>query len=130
MKSSIPLIVTLAEDLELAGLIWQPEIGDEISDRKTKEQVSILVDPMGMTPIELRGTFLWLPTVEQLIHQFEARQAIVEHVGFELSSTAMAYRTIIRCRETQIEAQHTSMRLSMGIALRDLLLTGNETAVH
>lgn len=130
MKSSIPLIVTLAEDLELAGLVWQPEIGDEISDRKTKEQVSILVDPMGMTPLELRGTFLWLPTVEQLVHQLEARQAIVEHIGLELSNTAMAYRTIIRCKQTQIETQHPTMRLSVGIALRDLLLNSNENAVH
>ena len=130
MKVTIPPLVILAEDLELAGLIWQPEIGDEISDRKTKESVSILVDPQGMTPSELRGSFLWLPTLEQLIQQFEARQAIVEHVGFELSKSAMAYRTVIRCRDTHIETQHSSVRLSMGIALRDLLLSNNDSAIH
>jgi hypothetical protein len=129
MKSNL-LMVDLAEDLELAGLVWQPEIGDEISDRQEREQVQILVDPQGLSPSELRSMFLWLPTVEQLVHQFEARQAILEHVGFELSKSAMIYRTVVKFKEAQIEATHQSMRLAMGFALRDLLLASNDEAIN
>jgi hypothetical protein len=67
----------IAEDLELAGLHWMPEIGDEVSDRKHPDNISILVDPQGMTPIELRSSYLWLPTVEQMVTQVEVRQAIL-----------------------------------------------------
>lgn len=129
MRSNL-LMVNLAEDLELAGLVWQPEIGDEISHRQEREQVQILVDPQGLSPGELRSIFLWLPTVEQLVHQFEARQAILEHVGFELSKSAMIYRTVIKFKEAQIEAAHPSMRVAMGFALRDLLLASNDEAIN
>lgn len=125
----VPLL-EVAEDLELAGLIWQPEIGDEIADKKRRDSVSILVDPRGMTPSELRASFLWLPTVEQLVHQFEARQAILFHAGLELSSGAFRYKTVIQTKIGQIEVQSDSLRMSMGIALRDLLLELNDNAVH
>lgn len=112
----------MAEDLEGAGLVWQPEIGDEVSDREHRELISILVDPHGMTPSELRASFLWLPTVEQLVEQVEARQGILQHMGIELSGDAICYRTILRAHAREIEAKAESLRLSLGIALRDLIL--------
>ena len=62
----------VAEDLELAGLLWKPEIGDEVSDKRERGSISVLVDPKGLSPGELRSTYLWLPTVEQMVFQFEA----------------------------------------------------------
>lgn len=129
-RSIIVPLLEVAEDLELAGLIWQPEIGDEISDKKTKDSVSILVDPRGMTPSELRSSYLWLPTVEQLVYQFEARQAILFHAGLELSSGSFCYKTVIQSKIGQIEVQSDSLRMSLGLALRDLLLESNDNAVH
>ncbi len=122
--------LTLAEDLELAGLIWRPEIGDEVSDRAKREHVSILVDPHGMTPEELRSIFLWLPTVEQMVFQFEARQAILSHAGLELNEKALHYKTVVTAATGQIEAVAESLRASIGMALRNLLLTDLPHQVH
>jgi hypothetical protein len=113
----------VAEDLELAGLIWRPEIGDEIAERRSYERVSVLVDPHGMTPTELRALYLWLPTVEQMISQFEARQAILDHLGLELNERAMGYKTVVRAPTGGIiECLAESIRNSVGLALRGLLL--------
>lgn len=112
----------VAEDLELAGLIWQPELGDEVANRKERLSISILVDPHGMSPTELRSVYLWLPSVEQILLQFEARQAILEHAGLELSAQAFQYKTVIRSSIGQIESRAESLRVSMGIALRNFLL--------
>ncbi len=120
----------LAEDLELAGLIWQPEIGDEIAERLKKEQVSILVDPQGMSPDELRFTYIWLPTVEQMVWQFEARQTILCHTGLELSDTNFCYKTVLQSPTQQFETSGSSLRLSMGFALRNLLLSSKAESVH
>lgn len=120
----------IAHDLELAGLIWQPEIGDEVSDRKRREDVSILVDPQGMTPAELRSVYLWLPTVEQMIFQFEARQSILFHAGLELSDSAMVYKTVIQSRVGPIESHAESLRHSLGLALRELLRANGSDALH
>lgn len=120
----------VAEDLELAGLIWKPEIGDEIAERTHLDIVSILVDPQGLTPNELRSIYLWLPTVEQMVLQLEARQAILCHTGLELSKTALAYRTVIKAPVGQIECQAQSMRISMGMALRNLLLSASPINVN
>lgn len=113
----------VAADLEHAGLVWQPEIGDEVSDRKRKDLVSILVDPHGMTAGELRSTYLWLPTVEQMVHQFEARQAILFHAGLELSQSEFCYKTVIQAPCGAIECTADSLRVAIGKALRDLLMT-------
>ena len=118
--------LSVAEDLELAGLIWKPEVGDEVTDKKRKDLVSIFVDSQGLTTQELREVFLWLPTVEQIVQQFEARQAILYHAGFELSEQAMFYKTVIRAPVGHIEKTAQSLRLSMGLALRDLLLTDSK----
>ena len=122
--------VQVAEDLEFAGLLWRPEIGDEVSNRVEPASVSILVDPQGMTPAELRSVYLWLPTVEQLVFQFEARQAILYHAGLELTDTTFCYKTVIKAPERAIESKASSLREAMGIALRDLLLLAKPENLH
>lgn len=127
--SAVPF-VRVAEDLELAGLVWHPEIGDEISERKKPELVSVLVDPQGMTPIELRSNYIWLPSVEQLVLQFEARQAVLFHAGLELSEQELCYKTVIQSTLGAIECKAHSLRVSMGIALRNFLLAANRDIVN
>lgn len=130
MDASILPYLAIAEDLEHAGLIWQPEIGDEVAERKEREHISILVDPQGMTPVELRHVYLWLPTVEQLIMQFEARQAILFHAGLELTENAFSYKTVLRSKVGAIESHAASLRTSFGLALRDLLLAKQKNSMH
>ena len=120
----------LAEDLEYAGLIWAPEIGDEISLRAKRESVSILVDPQGMTPHELRETFIWLPSVEQMILQFEARQTVLSHAGLDLDEHSIQYQAIIQAPEREIRSCAPTLRSALGKALRDLLLTGRVEDLH
>ena len=115
--------LNVAEDLELAGLIWRPEIGDEVTNKKEKDLISIFVDSQGLSVEELRSAFLWLPTVEQLVQQIEARQAILFHAGFELTEQNMCYKTVLQAPKGHIEKKADSLRLSMGLALRDLLLS-------
>jgi hypothetical protein len=114
--------IYLAHDLEAAGLQWNPEIGDEVADREGKNPIAILVDPQGMALDDLRASFVWLPTVEQMLTQFEARQAILFHAGLELSEAQVCYKTIIQVTNRQIESRAESFRLSLGIALRGLLI--------
>ena len=115
-------IINISEELEDAGLIWQPEIGDEVSDRRHREMVSILVDPQGLSPNELRSSYIWLPSVEQLVQQVEARQGILQHMGLELSGDQICYRTVLRARAREIEAKAESLRISLGLALRDMII--------
>lgn len=121
---------SIAEDLELAGLVWLPELGDEVSRRDEPERVSVLVDSQGLTPGQLRSTYLWLPTVEQMVMQFEARQAILFHAGLELTESALRYKTIIQAPTGQIESYADSLRSSVGIALRNLLLIDQKDGIH
>ena len=116
--------LTIAKDLETAGLLWQPEIGDEVAQRDAWDNVSVLVDPQGMTPKELREVFLWLPTVEQLLFQFEARHAILFHAGLELSESTYCYKTVVRAPVGPIESKASSLREAMGRALTELLIMG------
>jgi len=114
--------IHLSGELDSAGLLWQPEIGDEVSLRKQPENISILVHPDGMTPTELRSTFLWLPTVEQIVHQMEARQAILFHAGLDISGSQLLYKTVVHaCGGGHIECVGQSLRFSLGLALKDLL---------
>jgi hypothetical protein len=117
--------ITIAGELDGAGLFWQPVIGDEVSFRESPEQVSILVDPDGMTPRELRETFIWLPTVEQLVTALEARQAILFHAGLEMERGILSYKTVIQSKSGLIESLGDSLRLSVGVGLRDLLYLQN-----
>ena len=95
--------LSVAEDLELAGLIWRPEVGDEVTDRRQKDLISIFVDSQGLSLEELRSSFLWLPTVEQIVYQFEARQAILFHAGLELNEKCICYKTVIQAPVGHIE---------------------------
>lgn len=124
------VFLPVAEDLEIAGLLWRPEIGDEVWNRSRKDMVSILVDPQGMSPSELRSTFLWLPTVEQMVSQFEARRAILFHVGLELSESCLCYKTVLNTAFGPIETKADNMRNAIGIALRDLLLNNHQETVN
>jgi len=130
MTAQLSLFLNLAEDLEIAGLIWQPEIGDEVSDRDHRNSISVLVDPQGLTPIELRDVYLWLPTVEQMVMQFEARQAVLFHAGLEFTSTVVCYKTVLQSPIGAIEGLGQSLRISVGSALRDLLVASNEHKLH
>ena len=122
MKSTEFIDVSL--QLDEAGLVWHPEIGDEVADRHSLERISILVDPHGLTPTELRSTFLWLPSVEQLVHQFEARQALIYHAGI---TEEMLYQAVVRSHGRMIEAAAPSLRVALGKALQQLLqkISGN-----
>ena len=123
-------LIQTSQDLETAGLVWQPEIGDEIAARKVPERVSILVDPQGLTPNELRSAYIWLPTTEQLVLQLELRQAILFHAGLELGDTLMCYKTIIQSPAGKIEGEGNSLRLSIANCLRDFLLADSSDQLH
>ena len=114
--------IYVAQDLETAGLFWHPEVGDEVTDRSLRNPVSILVDPQGLSPDELRSNFIWLPTVEQMIHQCEARQAVLFHAGFEMTGKVCGYKTVIQAPVGHIESCAASFRISLGLALRGLLM--------
>jgi hypothetical protein len=128
---SLLSFIPIAIDLEHAGLLWRPEIGDEIKSRSQEEQVSILVDPQGKTPSELRLLFLWLPTVEQIINQVEARSGILFHAGLELYQSKLCYKTVLQIGSSTIENEGDTFRASLGKALRDLLLlNGKDSTVQ
>lgn len=112
----------IANDLEVAGLSWHPSIGDEVCLRKEPLSVSILVDSAGMTPAQLKTIYLWLPTVEQMVEQLEFRQAILKHAGLELSPKKVNYLTVVDSNWGEIVARAKTLRDSLGIGLRDLLL--------
>ena len=119
----------VAQDLEQAGLVWQPEVGDEVAPRHGAPAISILVDPQGMGPLQLRETYLWLPNLEQLVLQLEARQAVLFHVGLELSEARVCYKAIVQAGTDKFESAADTPRSAVGIALRKLLL-GDDLSVH
>jgi len=104
----------VACDLDKIGLIWNPEIGDEISKRESPDQISVLVDTGGLTPPALRDSYIWLPTVEQMILQIEVRQAILFHAGLEMSEFSYCYKTVIKSKKGAIEGAAYSCRESIG----------------
>ena len=110
--------IEVAVDLSKSGLIWQPEIGDEIAIRPDLRKISILVDPQGLSPTQLRCEYLWLPTVEQLVDQIEARQALIFHVGV---NDRMFYEAVIRRGGGVVEACEVNLRLAFGKALYYML---------
>ena len=117
----------IAFDLEEAGLLWRPAIGDEVCSRSEPVQVSILVDSAGMKPEQLRGFYLWLPTVEQLVFQLEVRHAILKHAGLELKPDQMIYKSVVETNYGVIEGQGRSLRGSIAVSLRDLLQLSSST---
>lgn len=122
--------IDLAEDLEMAGLVWRPEIGDEVAERSRREAVSILVDPQGLTPPELRSIFIWLPTIEQIVLQVEARSGVLEHTGLEINEKEIFYKTVITSPLGPIESRAESLRSSVALALRSLLLSVDSRSVN
>lgn len=131
-KQAVPTdrLIHVAQDLEVAGLLWHPEVGDEVAERDGRSPIAILVDPQGMTPDELRSTYIWLPTVEQIILQFEARQAVLFHAGLEFNDKRICYKTVIHVQNGHIESMADSFRVSLGLALRDLLISDAPTIVN
>ena len=119
--------IPLSLDLDHSGLIWHPEIGDEIIPRDTLQSVAILVDPQGMTPKELRLFYLWLPNVEQLVHQIEARQAIIYHAGV---TNSFSYEAVLKTGDGVIEAKGSTLRVAFGAALKNLLCNKSHEPVH
>ncbi len=119
--------ISLCYRLDKSGLVWQPEIGDEVVDRTSLDKVSILVDPQGLTPSELRENFLWLPTLEQIIQQFESRQAIVCHAG---ATNDLSYEVVIKTLTGLIETSARTLRLSLAAALEDLLNNNAVDVIH
>jgi hypothetical protein len=122
--------IYVAQDLEAAGLFWHPEVGDEVADREGRHPIAILVDPQGMTPDELRSCFVWLPTVEQMLIQFEARQAVLFHAGLELNNRHICYKTVIQSTCGHIESKGESFRLALGLALRGLLIADSPSIIN
>jgi hypothetical protein len=123
-------LIHVAQDLEVAGLFWHPEVGDEVFERDGSSPIAILVDPQGMSPDDLRASYLWLPTVEQMIMQFEARQAVIFHAGLEMNSSHICYKTVIQSSCGHIESRGESFRVSLGLALRDLLIGDAPTIIN
>ncbi|MCB0321013.1 MAG: hypothetical protein KDD60_08810 [Bdellovibrionales bacterium] len=120
----------IAVELEDVGLLWHPEIGDEISSRENLTNVSVLVDTGGLTPRELRENYLWLPTVEQMLLQVEVRQAILFHAGLEMSEHSYCYKTVLKSKTGAVEGQAYSLRDSLGRALCDLLVVEKSKNFH
>lgn len=113
----------IALELEDAGLVWVPEIGDEVANRDEPEDISILVDTKKIRTDELREMFIWLPRVEQLVKQVELRQAILTHAGLELNEAHMYYKAIIaKNKYGEIEGLDQSLRGAVAKSLRDFLI--------
>lgn len=117
----------VALDLEQNGLIWEPEIGDEVIERDADGKVSILVDPQGLTPPELRRAYVWLPTVEQLVEEVESRLGALIHAGV---STSCAYEALIKTEFGIIEGEGLTLREAIGGALKDLIANKASAVVH
>ena len=133
--SMIPF-VSIAAYLDCAGLMWQPEVGDEITRRDEPGDISILFDSQGLTPRQLRQVYLWLPSLDQLVEQIEARQAILAHAGLQVTESGMYYKTVVEVaapgatKKERIEGSGDSLRSAMGIALRRILLGIRASSVH
>ncbi|MCC6932989.1 MAG: hypothetical protein IT292_07015 [Deltaproteobacteria bacterium] len=110
--------IEIADRLDRSGLVWQPEIGDEVAARPTLDKVLILIDNHGLTPKELRYEYLWLPTVEQLVMQIEARQALIFHIGV---NEQMFYEAIIKTSSGVVSARETDLRLAFAKTLYGLI---------
>lgn len=111
--------IVVSYELDEAGLLWLPEIGDEVVTRGEGPKISILVDPQGMTPGELRESFVWMPTVEQLVVQIEAHQGLLFHAG---TNQSLKYEAVIKTATGIVEASAATLRTAFGKAL-NLLLT-------
>ena len=119
----------VAFTLDEAGLVWKPSLGDEISHRESPESIAILVSPEALKPEELRLTYFWLPTFDQLMMQLEARQIILFHAGLHVSPEEVCYQTVIQDGDLSIESKADSLRTAMAISLLKVL-DGKKKAIH
>ncbi len=119
--------IRVSFELDEAGLIWLPEIGDEVVERPDGSKVAILVDPQGHTPTQLRENFIWCPNVEQLVQQIEAREGLIYHAGI---TTSLRYEAVIKTSFGIIEAEAVSLRVAFGKALGSLLGQSPSGALH
>lgn len=120
-------LIFISYELDKNGLVWHPEIGDEVIERREEARVSILVDPQGLSPEQLREAYLWLPTMEQLVSQIEVRQGLLYHVG---KTTDKEYETVVKTAIGLIRTQADSIRTALGLALKDLLAHSVSEVVH
>ncbi len=127
MKLDYQNFISTSRVLDSSGLRWNPEIGDEIASRSDYQTISILVDPQGLTPSQLRETYLWLPSVEQLVMQFEARQAFIQHVGL---NEKLLYSAVIESAGIMIKSEARSLRMVFGKALENLLCGIEAGGIH
>ena len=128
MKEGPTEIIEMSLSLDRSGLVWNPEIGDEVTDRENLDRVSILVDPQGLTPDELRINFLWLPTVEQLVDELENRDALIYHVGF---GRDRKYEVVVKQKAGGlVETKAESIRLAFAKALDGVLSNLGFGEVH
>lgn len=112
----------VAQDLEQVGLVWRPSLGDEVSFREHPDRITVIVDPSAFPEYEFRERYLWLPKTEQLMAQLEARQAVLFHAGLELNENRFCYRAVVQVKSMSIEAEAPSLRLVLGMSLRDILV--------
>lgn len=132
MEGSYTHLVEVAEGLEQAGLLWNPQVGDEVTDREEHSKVSVLINECRMSPGELRSTYLWLPTIEQMIAQCEMRQAVLFHAGLELSEELLAYKIVVQRAGEAFENIAETFRVALGGALREVIeaSSSKNKAVH
>jgi len=119
--------IDISFELDRRGLLWHPEIGDEISLRGNDRNVSILVDPNGMSPLELRQSVIWLPNVEQLVGQIETRQGLIFHAGI---TEGLEYEAIVKCHAGLIEAKANSLRVVFGKVLNSIISDSLTIPLH
>jgi hypothetical protein len=116
--------IHLSLELDRSGLVWHPEIGDEISPKPTLEKVSILVDPYGLSPKELRNQYLWLPTLEQLVEQLEAREAMIFHAGV---TKTFSYEAVVKTGTGVVEKTAPDLRFAFAKVLKEILANSGQT---
>lgn len=119
--------ITVSFELDAAGLVWHPEIGDEVAEREQLSRIAVLVDPMGLTPTQLRASFLWLPTLEQLVEQLEAREAFIYHAGITKS---LSYEAIVKTPSGVVEIAGPTLRVAFGQALHEVISSNAAGALH
>jgi hypothetical protein len=119
--------IEVALELDQCGLVWHPAIGDEVIERQPDPQVSILVDSLGMSASELRRVFVWLPTLEQLIEQIEARKGIICHAGM---ADHLTYQAVVKTSYGLVELKDISLRVALAKALRALIQNSVSALIH
>lgn len=113
--------VPLALQLDEVGLPWIPQVGDEVSQRIEPGEVAILFDNQGLTVEELKKTFIWLPTLEQIVLQLEIRQAVLKHAGLSLDKSNFGYSAVVKHKIGEIRTIAPNLRLALGMTLKEIL---------